>query len=207
MPPHPTTCRSILILSFHLRLVLPSGFFPSSLPTRPLYTPLLSPDTHLQWLNEEGNIPVNGTWLLKHKSRTAYCPCRKESRCFTYRVLSCSVKELFIAVTSLRHFLQFQHHEAESILWNWPTYMSSTHSPSPTENKKLINISIIIFLFKTILTPLWPIPRVEVTTWASHGLISGTLYARAGVLNLLCAMDPFGSLAKPTDPFSKTKKK
>ena len=42
IPAHPTTLRSILLLSSHLRLDLPSGLFPSSFPTRTLYTPLLS---------------------------------------------------------------------------------------------------------------------------------------------------------------------
>jgi len=37
--PHPTSCRSILILSTHLRLGLPSGLFPSGYPTETLYTP------------------------------------------------------------------------------------------------------------------------------------------------------------------------
>ena len=41
-PPHPNS-RSILILSSHLRLGLPSGLFPSGLPNKTLYTPLLSP--------------------------------------------------------------------------------------------------------------------------------------------------------------------
>ena len=36
--PHPTTWRSILILSTHLRLGLPSGLFPPVSPPRP-YTP------------------------------------------------------------------------------------------------------------------------------------------------------------------------
>ena len=41
--PHRTSWRSILILSIHLLLGLPSGLFPSSFPTKTLYTPLSSP--------------------------------------------------------------------------------------------------------------------------------------------------------------------
>ena len=37
--PHPTSWRSILILSTHLRLGLPSGLFPSCFPTKTLYAP------------------------------------------------------------------------------------------------------------------------------------------------------------------------
>ena len=42
LPLHPTSWRSILILSFHLRLGLTSGLFPSGFHTKTLYTPLLS---------------------------------------------------------------------------------------------------------------------------------------------------------------------
>ena len=39
IPPHPTSWRSILILSSHLQLGLPSGLFPPDFPTKTLYTP------------------------------------------------------------------------------------------------------------------------------------------------------------------------
>jgi len=42
-PVHLTSCRSILTLSFHLHLGLPSGLLPSGLLTKILYAPLLSP--------------------------------------------------------------------------------------------------------------------------------------------------------------------
>ena len=40
--PHPTSWRSILILSTHLHLGLPSGLLPSGFPIKTLYTPISS---------------------------------------------------------------------------------------------------------------------------------------------------------------------
>ena len=41
--PRPTSCISVLILSTHLLLGLPSGLFPSDFPTKTIYDPLFSP--------------------------------------------------------------------------------------------------------------------------------------------------------------------
>ena len=45
IPAHPIYWRTILVISFHLNLGLPSGLFTSYLPTIPLYATLLS-STH-----------------------------------------------------------------------------------------------------------------------------------------------------------------
>ena len=45
--PHPTSWRSILILSTHLRLGLPSGLFSSGFPTNAIHPPLLTHMRHM----------------------------------------------------------------------------------------------------------------------------------------------------------------
>ena len=54
---------SILTLSFHIGLSLPSGLFPSGFPTTTLYTPssYMSCPSHSCWLDQSGNI----LWRVK----------------------------------------------------------------------------------------------------------------------------------------------
>ena len=74
--PQPTSWRSILILSTHLRLGLPSGLFPSGFPTRTLYAPLLPHTSHMP--------------SPSHSSRFYHNVCRLVSQnCWMSGVVDC----------------------------------------------------------------------------------------------------------------------
>jgi hypothetical protein len=62
VPSHPTSWRSILILSSHLRLGLPSGPIPSGFPTKTLYVPLLSPTVLHAHSSRFGHL--NNIWWI-----------------------------------------------------------------------------------------------------------------------------------------------
>ena len=64
--PHPTSWRSILILTTHQRLSLPSGLFPSGFPTKTLYT--LSLLTHTRHMPS----PSHEDKLINYKNKATF---------------------------------------------------------------------------------------------------------------------------------------
>ena len=79
--PHPTSLRSILILSTHLRLGLPSGLLPSGFPTHTLYTPLSSPTWILHRIK---NVSVQRIWWIAKHSLYSVTFHRKSCRLWDY---------------------------------------------------------------------------------------------------------------------------
>ena len=71
--PHPTSWKSILILSTHLRLGLPSGLLPSGFPSKNLYTP-----SHLQAVrnkNYNENTQVYNELYFKSNKKLGRSVC------------------------------------------------------------------------------------------------------------------------------------
>ena len=64
--PHPTLWWSTLILSSHPHLGIPSGLYPSGLPTKTLYAPLPSPPPymlHAQLISFFSILPSENYWM------------------------------------------------------------------------------------------------------------------------------------------------
>jgi hypothetical protein len=71
--PHSTSCRSILILSSHIRQGLPNGLFPSGFPTKTVYrTPLIwRPQAPDQGSTVGGLLSVSPP--EEHHERRTFC--------------------------------------------------------------------------------------------------------------------------------------
>ena len=84
--PHPTSRISILILSTHLRLGLPSVLFPSGFPTKTLYTPLspIRATCLAHYLRVHFNIMLSSTTQSSKWSVSLRFP--HQNRVWTYSV-------------------------------------------------------------------------------------------------------------------------
>jgi hypothetical protein len=105
--PHPTSTRSILTLSNHLRLGLPCGLLPSGFPTNNLYAFLFFPHSgymprppHPPWLDYSNNtlrrVQTMKLFIMQFSplSLTALETLRVMGICFTDSTLCAIVKEL-----------------------------------------------------------------------------------------------------------------
>ena len=121
IPSHPTSRTPILILSFHLRFGLPSGLFPSGLPTKPLYTTLLSPirttfPAHLSVLDWITRTLLGEQYRSLRLSRCRVCSARGVTRTVLFKCVKCDValcvdrscfEDYHTKTTYKTHFLSF----------------------------------------------------------------------------------------------------
>ena len=100
--PHPTSWRSILILSTHLSLGLPSGLFPSGFPTKTLYAPLSSPIRATCPARLIMNSLVKFIWFSVMKYEVvSFKECNSDG--FYINVVLCGTKRVIQASSCHRH--------------------------------------------------------------------------------------------------------
>ena len=105
IPPHPTSWRSILILSSDLRLGLPSGLSPSGFPTKILYTPLFSTKRgtcHAHWFYHLNNVG----WEVQcppKDTRIKYFRCKEQGGLHGAPEPCCSVKKIPVQHSNHNH--------------------------------------------------------------------------------------------------------
>ena len=129
MSPHPTSWR---LLSSHLCLGLPSGLFPSGLPTKTLYSPLLSPlhATHPTHLILD---LITGTVL------------REEYRSFSSSL--CSFLHLPVTLSFLGPNILFNTLFSNTLSLHFSLNVNNQVSQPYKTTGKIIVLFILIFIF------------------------------------------------------------
>ena len=110
--PHRTSSRSILILSSHLFLGLPSSLFPQVFPTKILYTPLLSPIRAICHANLILLYLITRTILCEQYRSLSFSLCSFLHSPLTFSFLGPNIllNTLFSGTRSLRSSLRVSNH-------------------------------------------------------------------------------------------------
>ena len=106
MPTHHTSWSPVLILSYHLRLGLPSGLFPSGLPTKILSYPPFVPCAHLDLVTRiifvcQVSSPLYAVSAVPSLKSPLRCICCAKSQVPFTLYLLCQVSSPLYAVSAV----------------------------------------------------------------------------------------------------------
>ena len=159
MPSHPTSRRSILILSSHLRLGLPSSLFPSGFPTKILYKHLPSPIratclAHLILLDFITRAILDKEYRSLSSSLCSFIHSPVTSSLLGPNIL---LNTLFSNTLSLRSFLNASDQVAHPYRTKGQNYSSVYLNQTVGQTILYRRIASILWLQSAQLLPLWKI--------------------------------------------------